>query len=213
IEQLRSPTSTIRRNVACSSRLSGVVWLTFSTTPPIRCSTVPSRPGRRPAASRMAYIRKAVVVLPLVPVIPTTSSCALGRPKKASAATASALRDDETSSWGTSRGRNRSTASATAPRSTAISAKSCPSARNPGTPPGAAPGGARGEVVPGARDRGRGGGGGAGPRVARRVGARRDAHTGVAAHLERPDRLPQLGQLHRGSLSAGRDGTPRTRSR
>ena len=50
----RSPASSISRNVRCRSIASGVVRTTPRRSPPTRASTVPSRPGRRPAAARIA---------------------------------------------------------------------------------------------------------------------------------------------------------------
>ena len=47
---------------------------------------MPSSPGLRPAAARIAKSRNDVVVLPLVPVTPTTSSSPVGCSKKTSAA-------------------------------------------------------------------------------------------------------------------------------
>ena len=44
----------------------------------MRRSTVPMSPARRPAWSSRWATRKAEVVLPLVPVMPTVSSRALG---------------------------------------------------------------------------------------------------------------------------------------
>ena len=81
-----------------------------------------------------------MVVLPFVPVMPTTVSSPLGCSKNASAAAAIALRAESTSSWGTSTSSRRSTMSATAPFATAWPAKSCPSAVNPGTHTCSAPG-------------------------------------------------------------------------
>ena len=52
---------------------------------PTRLSIVPSSPGFRPAASRIEYRRKDVVVLPFVPVTAATSSCSVGRPKNSAA--------------------------------------------------------------------------------------------------------------------------------
>ena len=64
-----------------------------------RSSCRPSRPVRstRPAASRAATARNDVVVLPSVPVIPTTPSSWLGSPYHQAAASASAagLRSDD----------------------------------------------------------------------------------------------------------------------
>ena len=79
---------------------SGVVRTTGRTPPPTLLSTVPSRPGLRPAASSTEWRRNAVVVFPLVPVTPATSSSRVGSPKKTSAAVAIAARADGTTSWG-----------------------------------------------------------------------------------------------------------------
>ena len=76
----RSPPSTMRRKVCWRSIASGVVRSTSSSTPPTTRLTVPSRPVWRPAASSRWRTRKAVVVFPFVPVIPTTSSSAVGSP-------------------------------------------------------------------------------------------------------------------------------------
>ena len=57
------------------------------------------------------------MVLPLVPVTPTTSSSRVGSPKKTSAAGAIAARASRTTTCGTGRSSARSTTSATAPRS------------------------------------------------------------------------------------------------
>ena len=80
IAQARSPPSSIARKVAWRSIASGVVRSTSSSTPPTTRFTVPSRPVWRPPASSRCRTRKAVVVLPFVPVTPTTSSSAVGSP-------------------------------------------------------------------------------------------------------------------------------------
>ena len=80
IAQARSPASSIARKVACRSIASGVVRSTSSSRPPTTRLTVPSSPHGRPAASIRWRTRNAVVVLPLVPVMPTTSSSAVGSP-------------------------------------------------------------------------------------------------------------------------------------
>ncbi len=131
--QLRSPASSISRNVRWRSSDSGVVWTTSRRSPPTRDSIVPTSPGRRPAAARIEYRRNAVVVFPFVPVTAPTWSSRVGNPKNASAARPSAARASGTTSCGTGRSSSRSTISATAPSATAPAAKSCPSARNPGT--------------------------------------------------------------------------------
>ena len=75
-----SPASSMRLKVAWRSIASGVVRSTSSSTPPTTRLTVPRSPVRRPAASSRWRTRKAVVVLPFVPVMPTTSSRAVGSP-------------------------------------------------------------------------------------------------------------------------------------
>ena len=86
----------MRRNVRCRSIASGVVRSTGSATPPTRCSIVPSSPHVPPAASRIARVTKAVVVLPFVPVTPATRSVRVGAPKKRSASGAIAPRASAT---------------------------------------------------------------------------------------------------------------------
>ena len=136
----RSPASSISRNRRCRSIASGVVRTTPRRSPPTRASTVPSRPGRRPAAARIANRRKLVVVFPLVPVTPTTSSSRVGSPKNTSAAGAIAARASRTTICGTARSSARSTTSATAPRSDRLRARSrgrrhaCPARRRRACP-------------------------------------------------------------------------------
>jgi len=66
--------------VRCRSIASGVVCTVGSSTPAITDVTVPSRPVCTPAASSSERTMKHVVVLPLVPVTPTTPSRAVGSP-------------------------------------------------------------------------------------------------------------------------------------
>ena len=80
IAHARSPASSISRKSRWRSMASGVVRTTSRSLPPTTDLTVPSSPQGRPAASRTARTRKALVVLPLVPVIPTTCSSAVGSP-------------------------------------------------------------------------------------------------------------------------------------
>ena len=61
-----------------------------------------SSAGRRPAASRIACSRNAVVVFPFVPVTAATSSVSDGRPKNSAAAGPIAARTLGTTSCGTS---------------------------------------------------------------------------------------------------------------
>ena len=140
IEQARSPPSSIRLKVACRSIASGVVRSTSSSTPPTTCFTVPSSPHRTPAASSISRIRNAVVVLPLVPVTPTTRSSRVGSPQKRAASGAIAARASATTTCGTASSSSRSTTSAAAPASTAPGAKSWPSVLPPGTQKNSVPG-------------------------------------------------------------------------
>ena len=120
---------------------SGVVWATGSTTPPTRASMVPMRPQRCPAASSTARSRNAEVVLPLVPVTPTTVSDSEGCPATAAAARAMPRRASGTTTCGIARpSSRRSTSTAAAPRAAASAAKSWPSARRPGRAQKRAPG-------------------------------------------------------------------------
>jgi hypothetical protein len=59
---------------------SGVVRSTGSSWPAITDVTVPSSPVRMPAPSSSERTRNAVVVLPFVPVTPTTSRVDVGSP-------------------------------------------------------------------------------------------------------------------------------------
>ncbi len=140
IAQAVSPPLSISAKVAWSSIASGVVRSVARSAPPTNEVTVPSSPQRRPAASSIPRRRKAVVVLPLVPVIPTTGSRAVGSPWNRAAAGAIAARTDGTRTSGTPRPSGRSTTSATAPRATASRARSCPSRVKPGTQKNSVPG-------------------------------------------------------------------------
>ena len=120
ITHAASPASSIRAKIACRSIASGVVRSTSATSPPTTLCTVPSRPVRRPAASSSWRARKAVVVLPFVPVTPTTWSSAVGSPWKAAANGAIEARTSGTCTSGTPRSRGRSTTRADAPESTAF---------------------------------------------------------------------------------------------
>ena len=80
IAHARSPPSSIARNVACRSIASGVVRTAGRSSPPTTVVTPPSRPDASPPASSRWRTRWVVVVLPLVPVTPTTASEAVGSP-------------------------------------------------------------------------------------------------------------------------------------
>ncbi len=75
-----SPASSISRKMRCKSNASGVVRTTSCSSPPTTDLTVPSSPVEIPAPSSRARVRNAVVVFPLVPVIPATRSDAVGSP-------------------------------------------------------------------------------------------------------------------------------------
>ena len=80
IAHATSPASSISRNVRWRSIASGVVRSTGRASPPTIDVTVPSSPLCIPAASSIARTSQAEVVLPLVPVTPTTRSSAVGSP-------------------------------------------------------------------------------------------------------------------------------------
>ena len=93
--------------------------------------SVPITVVGQPAASVIAAMRWAVVVLPFVPVMPTITRSSLGRPCTPAASGPIAALVSRTTSWGTSTGSGWSTSSAAAPAATAASAKSWPSACSP----------------------------------------------------------------------------------
>ena len=101
-----SPASTIARSASCSSGASGVVTCARDSarSGPIFCSAVLTRPVRIPAASRTATAMPAVVVLPSVPVTPTTPSRRPGSPYHQAATTASASWLRSTTIWTASGG-------------------------------------------------------------------------------------------------------------
>ena len=138
-----SPATSIARRARWSSGASGVVACASlaAWTPPIRVAAVPVIPVRMPAASSAAVARNEVVVLPSVPVIPTTASSALGSPYHQAAAVARAGRVSSTTSCGRSTsGRARSTSATEAPARAAAATKSWPSAWRPGTATNSDPG-------------------------------------------------------------------------
>ena len=114
-----SPAASMSAKVRCRSMASGVVRATACCSPPTIAVTVPSRPVLRPPASSTARTRKADVVLPLVPVIPTVVSRAVGSPASAAAAGAIAARTSSTRTSGTAVPSGRCTTRATAPRAIA----------------------------------------------------------------------------------------------
>ena len=91
IAQAAKPPSAKRRSAACSITGSGVVspvnsicadWPERGGSP---IPSVPTTAQRRPSSDSACAIHQAVEVLPLVPVVATTSSARLGCSKKASA--------------------------------------------------------------------------------------------------------------------------------
>ncbi len=80
-----APVSAIRARYRWRSGGSGVVVCkpVSISSPPMRAATVVTSPALRPAARRMAWISVAVVVLPSVPVTPTTVIRREGNPSQA----------------------------------------------------------------------------------------------------------------------------------
>ena len=70
----RTPFSRMRASIASSSIASGVVCPAVIASSPIRYWIVPITPVSPPRARNNASTRYDVVVLPFVPVIPTTAS-------------------------------------------------------------------------------------------------------------------------------------------
>ena len=133
ITHASSAAATICAKQRCSSIASGVVLTVASRLPPMICSTVPISPVCLPDASSNARVRKAVVVLPLVPVMPTICSCSVGLPLSRAAIGAIAARTSSTTTSGTPSPSSRSVSKAAAPRATAEAAKSWPSRSKPET--------------------------------------------------------------------------------
>ena len=125
--QAVSPAARMRASSAWISTLSGVVCVGTDDSPPTRSSTVPMTPQGIPAACSTECARYAEVVLPLVPVMPTTVMCAEGSPSSSAAIRAIATRESGTTTCGTSRSSGRCTTNAEAPRETASAAYSWPS--------------------------------------------------------------------------------------
>ena len=143
ITQAASPPARICANSRWRSIASGVVRTTGRSSPPTTEVTVPISPVRIPPASSRSRTRKAVVVLPLVPVIPTVRSAAVGSPWKRAAAAAMATRTSPTTTCGTGRSSSWVTTRPAAPRATASGAKSWPSRVKPGTQKNSVPGSTR----------------------------------------------------------------------
>ncbi len=91
-----------------------------SRRPPIFVATVPTSPtGRMPAASSAATARKDVVVLPSVPVMPTTPSSRMGRRTTMRPPSRGPTELRSTTSWASGESTGRSTIAAAAPAAAA----------------------------------------------------------------------------------------------
>src|SRR5579884_1892938 len=97
-------------------------------------ATVVTRPTLRPSAARIAPISDDVVVLPSVPVTPTTGKPRDGKPCHAADMSAHAARPLGTVTRTTDAGTStyRSATMATAPRATASGTNRCESSATPG---------------------------------------------------------------------------------
>jgi len=139
----RAPRSTSAASVACRSIGPGVVRFPASLgTGSPWGSNAPSVPIDPIGSSAESTWRSSVtdVVLPFVPVTPTRSSRAAGRPYHVSAARAAARRPSRTRICVRSTGCSRSTRAAAAPRSRASATNACPSWTDPVTAQYSTPG-------------------------------------------------------------------------
>ena len=93
----------------------------------MRTPVVPTTPGGRPAARKIASRTYVVVVFPFVPVTPTRGKRSDGRPKNAADIGPIARRTDGTRTCAHETATARSATTTTAPRDSASGAKSCPS--------------------------------------------------------------------------------------
>ena len=90
------PASTMRLSRRFISSGSGVVWSAATSAESMRLTTVESSPARSPEALTASYSSVATVVLPLVPVTPTSFSCREGCPYQAEASVDSATDESGT---------------------------------------------------------------------------------------------------------------------
>ena len=130
--QAANPASAKRLNAACSVTGSGVVRPVKSTAPGSPTPSVPITPLRRPRDVSACAIHQAVEVLPLVPVVATTSSRLPGWPKKSCAmAPVAAFRPGSTAMRASSKPKasmpSASTRHVVAPASSAAATKRRPS--------------------------------------------------------------------------------------
>ena len=120
-----------------------MVIAAFSSKPGQRTEIVPRLPARRPPAPSTDSHMRTVLVLPLVPVTPTSDSARAGNSKKRAATSASARRVSATTATPTSAGRSAggsSTSSALAPARSASGMKRWPSVCAPRSAANSAPG-------------------------------------------------------------------------
>jgi hypothetical protein len=118
------PISRCRTSSSCSAGASGVVCVAVSSVPSARrLPAVPSTAARMPAACSSWPVRWVVVVLPFVPVTPTTNIERAGEPQHSAAASPATRR-----AWGcthcnageqSAAGSGRGVRTASAPRSSA----------------------------------------------------------------------------------------------
>src|SRR6516225_9333215 len=87
------PASSARAKIWFNSRASGVVCGDRMMSSPTRYSTVPRRADLRRSERSIALTRNVVVVLPLVPVIPTMLSCAFVKVSTETGQRAASTRD------------------------------------------------------------------------------------------------------------------------
>ena len=85
--RLSTPSRAMRPTISCRLRQSGVVMVAGMSVPGQEQRTVPMRPVEIPFSLSRCWTRWAVVVLPLVPVIPTTRGRRASVPQAARART------------------------------------------------------------------------------------------------------------------------------
>jgi len=138
ITMLRAPAPYVERSKAWRSVLSGVVRTAGRVMPSNRIPVVPINRGLRPAAHNPASTRYDVVVLPLVPVIPTDLSFDWASPWIHRAICAMSERGSALTMTGTvtpsmALAPSASVRIATAPAAIAASANSAPCRVKPGS--------------------------------------------------------------------------------
>ena len=147
-----APRSTASAQMPWSTGDSTVVRGLSIASSPIRSSTVPSTAVSRCWARRAASTKYAVVVLPLVPVMPTVTSCAEGSPYTQAATGPASARGSSATRTGTPAAAARSlpaasVSTATAPAAAACAANRAPCTLSPGTATSRSPGRASPEAT------------------------------------------------------------------